>query len=67
LNVSALYDLKVRIEDKIKADGLDAAKMRGQIGLRTGRILALITPGTADDPVAVAKLKQAAKDLLNLN
>lgn len=65
--MSALYDLKVRIEDKIKSDGLDAVKLRGQIGLRTGRILALITPSTADDPAAVAKLKQAAKDLLNLN
>jgi hypothetical protein len=62
-----LYELRVLIENKIKADGLDAMKVKGQIGLRSGRILALISPSTPDDPAAVCKLRQAAKEVLNIN
>jgi hypothetical protein len=65
--VSQLYDLRVLIENKIKADGLDATEMKGRIGLRAGRMLAFIKPDTPDDPEAVAKLKKAAKDVLNIN
>ena len=65
--MSQLYDLKVLIENKIKTDGLDAKEVKGKIGLRSGRILALISPSTPDDPDAVAKLRQAAKDVLNIN
>jgi hypothetical protein len=65
--VSQLYDLKLKIEEKIKADGLDAAEVRGKIGLKSGKLLALISATTPDDPAAVAKMKQAAKDVLNLS
>jgi len=65
--VSRLYELKMLIENKIKADGLDAMAVKGKIGLRSGRILALISPTTPDDPDAVAKLRQAAKDVLNID
>ena len=65
--MSKLYDLKVLIENKIKADGLDAMAIKGKIGLRSGRTLALISPATPDDPDAVAKLRQAAKEVLNLD
>lgn len=65
--MSQLYELRVLIENKIKADGLDAMKVKGQIGLRSGRILALISPSTPDDPAAVCKLRQAAKEVLNIN
>jgi len=65
--VSRLYELKMLIEHKIKADGLDAMAVKGKIGLRSGRILALISPTTPDDPDAVAKLRQAAKDVLNID
>lgn len=65
--MSALYDIKILIENKIKADRLDAADARGQISLRSGKLLAFITPNTPDDPVAVAKLKQAAKDVLHMS
>jgi hypothetical protein len=64
--VSQLYDLKVFIEERIKAKGLDAADVKGHIGLKSGRLLAFISPSTPDDPVAVAKLKQAIKDVLNV-
>jgi hypothetical protein len=65
--VSRLYELKMLIENKIKADGLDAMSVKGKIGLRSGRTLALISPTTPDDPDAVAKLRQAAKEVLNID
>jgi len=65
--VSQLYDLKVLIENKIKADGLDAAAVKGKIGLRSGKMLAFITPSTPDDADTVAKLKLAVKEVLHIN
>ena len=65
--MSKLYDLKVLIENKIKADGLDAMAVKGKIGLRSGRTLALISPTSPDDPDAVAKLRQAIKEVLNID
>ncbi len=65
--MSQLNDLKLRIEQKIKADGLDPVAVSGKIGLRSGKLLAFINPSTPDDPVAIAKLKQAAKEILNIN
>lgn len=62
-----LYDLKVLVENKVKAGGLDAMDVKGKIGLRTGKMLAFITPSTPDDPVTIAKLRQAIKDVLNIN
>ena len=64
--VSQLYDVRMKIEEKIKADGLDATEVRGKIGLRTGKLLALINANTPDDPEVVAKLKTAATELLNI-
>ena len=65
--MSQLYDLRLLIESKIKADGLDAMKVKGQIGLRSGRVLAVISPSTPDDPTAVSKLKQAVKEVLQID
>ncbi|MFZ3213188.1 MAG: hypothetical protein WA188_16925 [Terriglobales bacterium] len=65
--MSQLYDLRLLIENKIETDGLDAMEVKGKIGLRSGRLLALISPSTPDDPDAVAKLRQAAKEVLNIN
>ena len=42
-------------------------EVKGKIGLRSGRLLALISPTTPDDPATITKLKAAAKDILNLN
>lgn len=55
------------IEEKIKASGLDATDVKGKISLRSGKLLAFITPTTPDDPGGIAKLKQAAKEVLNIN
>jgi hypothetical protein len=65
--VSQLYELRLRIEKKIKADGLDEVAVKGKIGLRSGKVLAFITASTPDDPVVLEKLKLAAKEILNLN
>jgi len=65
--LSQLYDLKLLIENKIKSDGLDAMEVKGKIGLRSGRMLAFVTPTTPDDPEAVAKLRQAVKDVLHIS
>jgi len=65
--VSQLYDMKVLIEQKIKADGLNAMDIKGKIGLKSGKLFAFITPTTADEPETIAKLRQAAKEVLNLN
>ncbi len=67
LLVSQLYDVKVLIENKIKADGLDAMDVKGKIGLRTGKMLAFINPNTPDDPETLAKFRKAVKDVLNIN
>ena len=64
--VSQLNALKLRIEEKIRADKLDEAAVKGKIGLRSGKLLAFITPTTPDDPAAIAKLKAAAKEILNI-
>jgi hypothetical protein len=64
--VSQLNDLKIRIEQKIRADGVDEVLMKGKIGLRAGKLLAFITPSTPDDPQTIMKLKQAAKEFLNM-
>ena len=65
--MSQIYDMKLRIEEKIKNDKLDANEVKGKIGLRSGKLLAFITASTPDDPATLAKLKQAAKDVLNLS
>jgi hypothetical protein len=65
--VSVIYQFKIKIEEKIKANGLDAAQIRGEIGLRTGRLMSLISPSTPDDPIVVAKFRQAALDLLKIS
>jgi hypothetical protein len=64
--VGQLYDLKVKVEEKIKAGGLDPADIKGKIGLRSGTLLAFISPATPDDPAVLAKLKSAVAEVLQL-
>ena len=65
--MSTLYDLRLLIEERIKLEGLDPMEIKGKIGLRSGKLLALIPPSNPDDPVVIAKLKHAAKETPNLN
>lgn len=62
-----LYDLKVKIEAKIKADGLDANEIRGKLGLRSGKLLSFINANTPDEAEAIAKLRSAANEILRAN
>ena len=62
-----LNQIKLRIEEKIKADGLNATDVKGKIALKSGKLLAFINEGTPDDPAAIQKLRQAAKEILNIN
>ena len=65
--MSQIYDLRLRIEEAIKISGLDPMEIKGRIGLRSGKLLAFITPATPDDPEAIAKLKLAASEVLKVN
>ena len=64
--MSQLNDMKLKIEEKIRADGLDEKEVKGKIGLKCGKLLAFIDPTTKDDPTTVAKLKLAAKEVLHM-
>lgn len=62
-----LNEMKRKIEEKIKADGLNASDVKGKLGLRSGKLLAFISDSTPDDPVVIQKLRKAAKEVMNLN
>jgi hypothetical protein len=64
--MSAIYDLKVRIDKAIAERKLDAATVRGKIALQTGFLLSLVGPTTPDDAAKLDKLKKAAVDVLQL-
>jgi len=65
--MGALFDAKQKIESAIQQKGLDATQIKGKIGLKTGILLNLIIANTPDDPTKLAKLKQAAAEILGLN
>jgi len=65
--VGQLNEMKRKIEEKIKADGLNASDVKGKLGLRSGKLLAFISDSTPDDPVVIQKLRKAAKEVMNLN
>jgi hypothetical protein len=64
--MSAIYDLKVKIDKVIAERKLDAATVRGKIALQTGFLLSLVGPTTPDDAAKLDKLKKAAVDVLQL-
>lgn len=64
--MSLLYEMRLRVEEKIKADNLDAMAIKGKLGLKTGMLVALISANTPDKPESIAKFRSAAKEILNL-
>jgi len=58
-----LWMLSQRIDEIISRMGLDKAKTRGRIALRAGVIL-VFDKKTPDDPVRIAKGRQAVKEVL---
>jgi hypothetical protein len=64
--MSAIYDLRVKIDKVIADRKLDAAATKGKIALQAGFLLSLISPASPDDPAKLEKLKKAAADILQL-
>lgn len=62
--MGALYQTVRRIEGVIERKRLPLYKTRGLIGLRAGFLLGMVTPETPDDPMRIAALKAAARDVL---
>lgn len=62
-----LYDAVAKINDVIDTRGLDAAKTKGELSLRSGFFLAIIFPETPDDAEKLEKLRVAARDVLNIS
>jgi hypothetical protein len=58
--------MRLRVEEKIKADRLDPMEVKGKLGLKTGMLVALISANTPDKPESIAKFRLAAKEILNL-
>ncbi len=59
-----LYDTVQRIDEAIARQGLDRYKTRGQIALRTGFAISLVTRDTPDDPMKQRRLVEAAAAVL---
>lgn len=62
-----LYDYSVRIQQHIDANSLDVFKTRGDLAMKCGFIITLISPHDPDDPQKVAALRDAAKITLGLD
>jgi hypothetical protein len=61
-----LYDLRVKIEKVIEEKQMDPFKTKGEIGLTSGVILTMVRPEMPDDPAMIQKLRDAAKQILNV-
>jgi len=59
-----LYAGVEEIERVIAERGLDSRWVKGEIGMKAGFFLVIITPQTPDDPVKIDKLKQATQEVL---
>ena len=62
--MGALHETVRRIEAAIERKRLPLYKTRGLIGLRAGFLLGMVTPDTPDDPLRIAALKAAAREVL---
>lgn len=62
-----LYDYCQQVQKHIETNGLDTFKARGEIALRCGFLITLVRPDDADDPVKIRALKDAAKEVFNLD
>jgi len=65
--VGKLLDYKNLVDQKTQALGKDQFKIKGQIGLKCGLMLASIDAQTRDDPNEVQALKAAIKEVLGID
>ena len=62
-----LFDMKEKAYKLITDKGLDKVKIGGQIGLKAGFIMAMIRQDAPDDPVKIASLRKAIKEVLGVS
>jgi len=62
--VGALYDVVKKVEAVIERKGLPLYKTKGQIAMKVGIVLSMIEANTPDDPVQIANLKAASREIL---
>lgn len=62
--MGAIYETVRRIEAAIERRRLPLYKTRGLIALRAGFLLGMVTPDTPDDPLRMAALEAAAREVL---
>ncbi len=62
-----LYDGVAEIDRVAQARGLDPIKVKGEVSMRAGFFLAIIFPHTPDDPEKIDRLKQAAREVLDID
>lgn len=59
-----LYDAKVRLDQLIQQKNLDPVQVKGQIGMKAGFLLSLVSANTPDDPAKLEGLRRAVRDVL---
>ncbi len=62
-----LYDAVAEIDRICQERGLDGAKTKGEISLKSGFFLAIIFPHTPDDNEKIDKLRDAAQSVLGVS
>lgn len=60
-----LYEIRQKIEKRIKEKGMDEFATKGKIGMKSGVLLGVIKPDTVDDAEKISRLKSAAEEFLN--
>jgi len=65
--MAQLYDAVEKIDAEIQRRGLDAARVKGEIGFAAGFFLAIIFPATPDDADKLARLRAASKQVLGVD
>lgn len=65
--MSAIYDAKVKVERIIRERRLNEADTKGKLSLKAGVLLAFIRPDSPDDPERLAKLRAAAREVLQVD
>ena len=61
-----LYEYAVRIQKTIESRDLDLYKTRGALAMKAGFIVTLIQPDDPDDPDRIQALREAAREVLDL-
>ena len=61
-----LYDDCRRVQEYIETRGLDVFRTRGEMAMRCGFLITLVTPNDRDDPQKMLALEAAARDILGL-